>query len=83
MIRDSLRDLRGAPPTTVPSPCQPGGVLAAVWRANVPTSELPAGEQRALLRVPNPMPGGRPLRFANQDQDRDLDAWLTLGAIHP
>jgi hypothetical protein len=29
------------------------------------------------------MPGGRPLRFANQEQDRDLDGWLTLGTIFP
>lgn len=59
------------------------GEPSSTWRGNVSTTGLPAGEQRVLLRVPNPMPGGRPLRFANQDQDRDLDAWLTLGAIHP
>lgn len=59
------------------------GEPSATWRGNVSTTGLPAGEQRVLLRVPNPMPGGRPLRFANQDQDRDLDTWLTLGAIHP
>jgi hypothetical protein len=50
------------------------------WRQRVRLS-LPPGEYRVLVRVPNPMQGGRPLRFANQDQDRDLDGWLTLGTI--
>ncbi len=43
------------------------------------TSEPPpAGARFIALRVPNPMPGGRPLRFANREQDRDRPGWLTL-----
>ncbi|MCX7817872.1 MAG: DUF4832 domain-containing protein [Kiritimatiellae bacterium] len=44
---------------------------------------LPAGVQFAALRVPHPMPGGRPLRFANQAQDADRPGWLTLGPCPP
>lgn len=42
---------------------------------------FPAGEQRVLLRVVNPLPQGLPLRFANQAQDGALAGWLTLGSI--
>ena len=42
---------------------------------------LAPGPYRVLLRVVNPLPGGLPLRFANADQDVDLDGWLTLGAF--
>ena len=44
-------------------------------------SGLPPGPYRVLLRVVNPLPGGLPLRFANADQDVDLDGWLTLGEV--
>jgi hypothetical protein len=30
------------------------------------------------LRMPNPLPKGAPLRFANRDQDADAPGWLTL-----
>ena len=45
-----------------------------------PTCEcfLPVDYQ-LLLRVPNPLANGPPLRFANQTQDRHLPGWLTLG----
>lgn len=33
------------------------------------------------LRVINPLPNGKPLRFANDDQDRHLIGWLSLGKI--
>jgi len=39
------------------------------------------GTYRLALRVPNPLPKGRPLRFANTSQDADLDGWLTLGEV--
>ncbi|MCZ7636620.1 MAG: DUF4832 domain-containing protein [Verrucomicrobia bacterium] len=57
------------------------GEPSAAWRGDVPASGLPAGPRRVLVRVANPMPGGRPLRFANLAQDRDLEGWLTLGTI--
>ena len=33
------------------------------------------------LRVPNPMSGGKRLRFANAAEDRDAKGWLSLGAL--
>jgi hypothetical protein len=35
---------------------------------------------RLALRIPNPLPNGKPLRFANATQDPTLD-WLWLGEI--
>jgi hypothetical protein len=32
-----------------------------------------------LVRVPNALPNGPPLRFANRNQDQHLPGWLTLG----
>lgn len=57
---------------------------ATVWRFRAAARALPAGTHHLLLRVPNPLPNGPPLRFANQTQDRHLPGWLTLGTIeHP
>ena len=44
-------------------------------------TKISSGEVTLLLGVPNPLKGGRPLRFANADQDRDRPGWLTLGKI--
>jgi hypothetical protein len=77
-------DATGGLATTLPTDWKVTGILPdeapRQWRHRVRLS-LPRGEYRVLVRVPNPMRGGRPLRFANQDQDRDLDGWLTLGTI--
>jgi hypothetical protein len=35
------------------------------------------------FHVPNVMPGGAPLRFANTTQDQDAPGHLTLGEIPP
>ena len=41
---------------------------------------VPAGlGDRFLIGVPNPMKGGKPLRFANKKQDEDQPGWLTIG----
>ncbi|MCL4178075.1 MAG: DUF4832 domain-containing protein [Verrucomicrobia bacterium] len=77
-------DATGGLAATLPTDWKVTGILPdeapRQWRHRVRLS-LPAGEYRVLVRVPNPMQGGRPLRFANHDQDRDLDGWLTLGTI--
>lgn len=39
------------------------------------------GAVTLLLGIPNPLKGGRPLRFANADQDRDRAGWLKLGKL--
>ena len=49
------------------------------WRHRTKVADLASGTYRLLLRVPNPLPGAQPLRFANAAQDRDLAGWLTLG----
>ena len=51
------------------------------WEFTVDTRPLAPGDYRLLLRVPNPMPNGRPLRFANRAQDQHLPGWLTLGGF--
>jgi len=42
-------------------------------------SGIAGGRYRILLQVPNPLPTGKPVRFANARQDADLPGWLTLG----
>ncbi|MBL9172154.1 MAG: DUF4832 domain-containing protein [Verrucomicrobiales bacterium] len=39
------------------------------------------GEIRLLLGIPNPLPGGKPLRFANADPQPLRPGWLTLGNV--
>lgn len=55
------------------------GDPARVWRESLDARGLAPGGYRVALRVPNPMPKGRLLRFANKSQDADLPGWLTLG----
>lgn len=47
------------------------------WTATIPAPV--AGASTMAVRVANPMPGGKALRFANRDQQDDGDAWLPLG----
>jgi hypothetical protein len=49
------------------------------WEYLADTRQLAAGDCPLLLHVPNPMPNGRPVRFANRQQDQHLPGWLTLG----
>jgi hypothetical protein len=51
------------------------------YTANMPP--LSARDYHLLLRVPNPMTNGHPLRFANRAQDQHLAGWLTLAAFKP
>jgi hypothetical protein len=57
------------------------GAPATTWHFRSDDCPLPVGVHHVLLRIPNPLPNGPPLRFANQAQDRHLPGWLTLGAI--
>lgn len=50
-----------------------------VWSGEVGAEQLPTGNCTLLLRVVNPLEGGKPLRFANMTQDADLGGWLTVG----
>jgi hypothetical protein len=57
------------------------GEPAAVWRFQTDVRGLSAGACHLLIRVPNPLPNGSPLRFANQTQNQHRPGWLTLGKI--
>jgi hypothetical protein len=59
---------------------QPGAAPTR-WQESVPVAMLMPGPYRVLVRVPNPMAGGKALRFANRTQDQDCDGWLTLGEV--
>lgn len=64
------------------SAIQPGEP-ASIWRFANRVSALKPGTHHLLLRVPNPLPKGLPLRFANQTQDQHLPGWLTLVEFKP
>jgi len=59
---------------------QPG---ASVALAAFSLGDPPPGAFSLIMRVVNPLPNGRPLRFANATQDEKLDGWLTLGTVEP
>ena len=67
-----------------------GKVVETVGADQDLTGLLPEGSSRVLraelkgggtvlLRVVNPLAGGTPLRFANEEQDADVKGWLSLG----
>lgn len=63
-------DLRTVPPSA-----------STTWSFGVVGHGLPAGSYTLLVGVPNPLAGGRPLRFANSAQDQNIDGWLSLGVF--
>jgi hypothetical protein len=42
---------------------------------------VPAATYRVLIRILNPAARGRPISFANETQDADVEGWLTLGRV--
>lgn len=57
------------------------GEAPRVWQERVALHGFSPGKYRVLLRIPNPLPNGPPLRFANAAQDQDLQGWLTVGEV--
>jgi hypothetical protein len=51
-----------------------------LWADMLDVSGVKAGNYTLAVRVPNPMKGGKPIRFANATQDIVRD-WLSLGDI--
>jgi hypothetical protein len=47
----------------------------------MPLSDPPTSGFTLLMRVIDPLPSGRTLRFANANQDATRPGWLTLGVI--
>ncbi len=52
-----------------------------VWADTLDLSGVKAGAYTLAVRVPNPLKGGMPLRFANMTQDADAPTWLSLGVV--
>ncbi len=52
---------------------------ARKWNDLLDLQGLAAGNYQLVMRVPNRLPQGKPIRFANKSQDADLPGWLTLG----
>lgn len=57
----------------------PGSVATGTANAILPESA--AGEITLALGVPNPLGGGKPLRFANRHSNAADDGWLMLGRM--
>jgi Domain of unknown function (DUF4832) len=49
------------------------------WQTTVDLVAFGTGSAVVAIRVVNSMPSGKPLRFANADQDRDAVGWLSVG----
>jgi hypothetical protein len=57
------------------------GALPRRWQATVALGKLGGDGSIVAVRVVNPMPNGKALRFANADQDRHAAGWLSVGKI--
>ena len=51
------------------------------WTQTLDLRGVQPGTYTLALRVPNPLPTGKPLRFANATQDADAPGWLTLAPV--
>jgi len=49
-----------------------------VWKGQLALEGVAPGQYQLAMRIPNPMPQGVPLRFANTTQDQHIPGWLTL-----
>lgn len=52
------------------------------WQDLLDVQGLTAGKYQLVMRVPNRLPKGHPVKFANKSQDADLAGWLTLGEFN-
>ncbi len=57
------------------------GDKVRLWNDTLDLTGVAAGQYQLAVRVPNPMPKGHPVRFANKSQYADAPGWLTLGAV--
>lgn len=51
------------------------------WSETIDIAGVPAGTYTLAVRVPNPLPLGQPVRFANGTQDANAPGWLSLGTV--
>ena len=54
---------------------------ARAWTDTIDVKGVKGGTYTLAVRVPNPLPRGKPLRFANATQDADAPGWLSLGTV--
>ncbi len=54
---------------------------AREWKAALVLQKETIAGLTIGLRVINPLPNGKPLRFANAEQDRHASGWLSLGKL--
>lgn len=59
------------------------GDEAREWKATVTQPQDSVADLTLALRVIHPLPNGKPLRFANAEQDRHAAGWLSLGTLPP
>lgn len=57
------------------------GDPARIWKERLDIAEPIGASLHLALRVPNPLPNGRPVRFANRTQDQHAPGWLTLATL--
>lgn len=53
----------------------------SVQSVTMDLTRLPRGRITLFIGIPNPLKGGRPLRFANANSEPSRPGWLTLGEI--
>ena len=75
--------LNGAqqPVATIENKIQLSKVLpekTVTWQISVSQKQGAADDLKIGVRVPNLMPNGRSLRFANKEQSLDGDQWLVI-----
>lgn len=78
-------DAEGRPAQSWPVNWKITGLLPGdaprAWNATLNLPENSTAKLTLALRVINPLPNGKPLRFANAEQDRDAPGWLSLGPL--
>jgi len=57
------------------------GDEARVWKGWLALEGVAPGQYQLAMRIPNPLPQGVPLRFANTTQDEHIPGWLTLADL--
>jgi hypothetical protein len=57
------------------------GDPSRTWQTSVDLGRVAANASIVAVRVVNPLINGKPLRFANADQDRHAQGWLSVGRI--
>jgi hypothetical protein len=81
-VEFALLDEKNAAVKTFSSKASLTGLLpgdpARIWNEPLDASEAATGKYELGVRVVNPLPNGKALRFANQDQG---ELWLKLGPV--